>query len=160
MTVGQAVTLTTPSTRLQSKRIHSRDSPIIESADPLVSPLYLESTFLPVRLVLDISLENKLALLRERIDDHCGTQAFNLSKVEKKAIGEMLTIKDRHVVPSVLLQEDQHLVTQLNQRLEIGRKVHLEPVITMSASFSSGRHEFEEATHVKLSEMGPDRRMF
>lgn len=44
-----------------------------------------------------------------------------------------LTIKDRHVIPSVLVQEDQHLVSQFHQRLEVGRKVDLESAVAMSA---------------------------
>jgi hypothetical protein len=73
-----------------------------------------------------------------------------------------LTIKDGHVIASVLSQKDQHLVTQFDQFLEIGSKVDLEPVIERVRA-RSGRLRVSsamDATNMKLSEMAPDRRMF
>lgn len=69
-----------------------------------------------------------------------------------------LAIENAQEITSIVLQEDQHLVTQLNQVLEIGSKVDIE-----SAAKRGGLVVYRFAscivTHAKLSEMGPDRRM-
>jgi len=75
--------------------------------------LNLERSFLPIGLVFDIGLEDQLALFRERVDDNCersGDQPMD----DQPSSDWWLTIKHRHIIASVLSQEHQHLVTELD----------------------------------------------
>lgn len=77
----------------------------LQSANPLVPPLHLQSSLLPVALVLDIRLENHLGLSRNVVDDH---------------------VKDGQIVACVLLDEDEHSAAESLEGFERRVEGHFE----------------------------------